>query len=168
MKKVSLKWFPILFVFAWGMLVSGGQNGALEAQMNTLKQECRELISGARYEGSKITYFSVMDKKQVKEIEIYTFLSNEYLFALSTKNVSSPITIKIFDTPQDAEKRILIKEFKKSKGENLSFSSVDLNKSYKSKNPKADRLKNLYIEYHVNAGKPSKEGVVFVYGSKSN
>ena len=50
--------FPLVASLVWIGLVSGGNDNVLEAQMSTLKQECKEMIKGTRYEGSKITYFT--------------------------------------------------------------------------------------------------------------
>ncbi|MBI3237657.1 MAG: hypothetical protein HYZ43_02240, partial [Flavobacteriia bacterium] len=52
-------------------------DGAFDAQINTLKQECKDLIKATRYEGSKVTYYNA-GSKQTKSIELFMFLPNEY------------------------------------------------------------------------------------------
>lgn len=155
---------PLAICFLWIGLVSGGNDNILEAQMSTLKQECKELIKGTRYEGSKITYYSLGSSKQVKNIEVYTFLLDEYRFAISTKKCSAALTVRIYDAPADNKERVLIKEFKKAQGKNLKFTTAELNDAYVAKIPDADRLRNIHIEYSIGSGKPAKEGIVLVYG----
>ncbi|WP_300660569.1 hypothetical protein [Fluviicola sp.] len=167
MKKLTAFYLPLIVCFFWISLVSGGNDSALEAQMNTLKQECKELITGTRYEGSKITYYHVGASKQTKNIEVFMFLSNEYQFAVSAKKCSVPVSIKIYDAPTEVKGRTLIEEFKKVQGKNWKFSSNDLNEKYLKKKPGSDRLKNIHIEYSIASGKESKEGIVLVYGNKS-
>lgn len=159
--KLSL---PFAICLLWIGLVSGGNDSVLEAQMSTLKQECKEMIKGTRYEGSKITYFALGSSKQVKHIEVYTFLLDEYKFAISAKKCTAPLTVKIYDAPADNKERVLIKEFKKAQGKNLKFSTTELNDAYVAKIPDADRLRNIHIEYTIGSGKGSKEGIVLVYG----
>lgn len=159
--KLSL---PLAIGFLWMGLVSGGSEGELEAQMSTLKQECKEMIKGTRYEGSKITYYSVRSAKQIKNIEVYTFLLDEYKFAISAKKCSVPLTVKIYDAAPDVKERVLIKEFKKAQGKNLKFSTSELNGLYQAKNPDVDRLRNIHIEYAISSGKVANEGIVLVYG----
>jgi hypothetical protein len=155
---------PLIVGMLWIGLVSGGNDNVLEAQMSTLKQECKELIKGTRYEGSKITYFTLGSSKQVKSIEVYTFLLDEYKFAISAKKCSASLTVRIYDAPADNSERVLIKEFKKTQGKNLKFSTTELNDAYVAKIPDADRLRNIHIEYAIGSGKASKEGIVLVYG----
>lgn len=155
---------PLFCCLAWIGLVSGGNDSELEAQMSTLKQECKEMIKGTRYEGSKITYYSLSSSKQVKNLEVYTFLLDEYKFAISTKKCSTSLTVRIYDAPADNKERILIKEFKKAQGKNLKFSTTELNDAYVAKVPDADRLRNIHLEYRIGSGKPAKEGIVLVYG----
>lgn len=167
MKKLTTFCLPLVVCFVWIGLVSGGNDSALEAQMNTLKQECKELITGARYEGSKITYFNAGTSKQTKNIEVFMFLSNEYQFAISAKKCSVPVSVKIYDASIDMKERMLIKEFKKVQGTNWKFSSNELNDLYLKKKPDSERLKNIHIEYSIGSGKESKDGIVLVYGNKS-
>ena len=123
--KLSL---PFAICLLWIGLVSGGNDSVLEAQMSTLKQECKEMIKGTRYEGSKITYFALGSSKQVKHIEVYTFLLDEYKFAISAKKCTASLTVKIYDAPADNKERVLIKEFKKAQGKNpgLSLKSMKI------------------------------------------
>jgi hypothetical protein len=156
--------FPLVASLVWIGLVSGGNDNALEAQMSTLKQECKEMIKGTRYEGSKITYFTAGSTKQTKSIEVYTFLLDEYKFAISAKKCTAALTVKIYDAPAENKERVLIKEFKKAQGKNLKFSTTELNDAYVAKIPDADRLRNIHIEYGIGSGKGTKEGIVLVYG----
>ncbi|WP_343606010.1 hypothetical protein [Fluviicola sp.] len=167
MKKLTAFCLPLVVCFCWIALVSGGNDSALEAQMNTLKQECKELINGTRYEGSKITYFNVGASKQTKNIEVFMFLSNEYQFAISAKKCSVPVSVKVYDSSNDMKERTLIKEFKKVQGKSWKFSSNELNELYLKKKPNSERLKNIHLEYSISSGKESKEGIVLVYGNKS-
>lgn len=155
---------PLVAALVWIGLVSGGNDNVLEAQMSTLKQECKEMIKGTRYEGSKITYFTAGSSKQTKNIEVYTFLLDEYKFAISAKKCTAALTVKIYDAPADNKERVLIKEFKKAQGKNLKFSTTELNDAYVAKIPDADRLRNIHIEYAIGSGKGTKEGIVLVYG----
>lgn len=164
MRKIVQFSLPLVLSVLWIGLISGGNDSALEAQMSTLKQECREMIKGTRYEGSRITYYTVGSSKQVKNLEVYTFLLDEYKFALSTKKCSVPVTIRIYDASPDVTEKVLIKEYKKVQGKNLKFSTSELNDLYQAKNPDADRLRNIHIEYSISSGKASKEGIVLVYG----
>jgi hypothetical protein len=68
-------------------------DGAFDAQINTLKQECKDMIKGTRYEGSKITYYNA-GSKQTKTVEMFMFLTNEYRFAISGKKCSVPLTVR--------------------------------------------------------------------------
>lgn len=155
---------PLVVCMLWIGLVSGGNDNVLEAQMSTLKQECKEMIKGTRYEGSKITYFTAGASKQVKHIEVYTFLLDEYKFAISAKKCAAALTVKIYDASADNKDRVMIKEFKKVQGKNLKFSTTELNDAYVAKVPDADRLRNIHIEYSIGSGKGTKEGIVLVYG----
>lgn len=163
MIKLFKNTLPLFICLLWIPLVSGDDDSALEAQMSTLKQECKELIKGTRYEGSKITYYT-LGSKQVKNIEVYTFLLDEYRFAISAKKCSVSLNIKIYDAGSDNKDRLLIKEFKKVQGKNVKFGTKELNDLYVAKNPDADRLRNIHIEYSIGSGKPAKEGIVLVYG----
>lgn len=165
----NLNYF-VHFLFGAIMLTSAtpaGNDGALEAQVNTLKQECKELISSTRYEGSKITYFNLGKEKQNKSIELFMFLTNEYQFAISTKKCTAPVTVRVYDAAPDVQERTLIKEFKNVQGKNFSFSSDDLNKIYRKKAPEVERLKNIHIDYAIGSGKVNKEAIVLVYGNKA-
>lgn len=138
-----------------------------DAQVNTLKQECKNLIKGTRYEGSKVTYYSVGNEKQTKAIEVFMFLPNEYQFAVSTKKCSVPTTLRFYDAASDVDDRTLIKEIKNTQGKNVTFSSVELNKLYRKKVPEVERIKNLHLEYTLAPGKTTaKEAVVLVMGYK--
>lgn len=150
----------LLFVLSSGT----GDNGALEAEMNTLKAECKALMKNARYEGAKITYYTPAAAKQVKEVELFLFTSDPYIFAVSTKKCSQPVTIRIYDATSDVPERILLKEFKSQKGRNFTFASEDLNKIYRRQMPEVERLKNIVAEYSIPSGKGGKEGVVLTIG----
>ncbi len=142
-------------------------DGAFDAQINTLKQECKDLIKTTRYEGSKVTYYNVSGTKQTKSIELFMFLPNEYQFAISTKKCSVPLTIRLYDAATDVEERTMIKEFKNVQGKNFTFSTKELNVIYRKKVPEVERLKNLHIEYSLGTGKTAKEAIVLVMGHKA-
>lgn len=144
-----------------------GNDEAFDAQVSTLKQECKELLKDARYEGSKITYYSIGQSKQVKSVELFMLLPNEYVFAISTKKCTSSLTVRLYDAPSDLDERTLIKEFKNTQGKTFTFSTVELNKIYRKKVPEVERLKNLHIEYSIGSGKQNREAIVLVMGHKS-
>jgi hypothetical protein len=151
------------------LLMSSSQdNGSqFDAQINTLKQECKELIKYTRYEGSKTTYYTVGALKQMKSVELFLFLPKEYQFAIGAKKCSVALTVRIYDAGSDVEERILIKEYKNVQGKNFVISSTELNKHYRKKMPEVERLKNVHIEYHIANGKPAKEAIVLVFGHKA-
>ena len=155
--------FIALFVFSSGRL---NGDGAFDAQINTLKGECKELLGDARFEGSKVTYYTPSPDRQTKNVELFMFLSNEYVFAISGKKVSSSLTVRLYDAEADVPERNLIKEFTAVAGKNISFSSNELNKLYRKNVPEVERLKNLHIEYTIGAGKGTKEAVVLVMGHR--
>lgn len=161
--RTFMKWSALAVVLVGS--ISAGVGGALEAQMNTLKEECKGMISGTRYEGSKITYYTV-GTKQTKTIELFMFLNNEYHFAVSAKKSTPAISLKIYDAAEEVEGRKLIKEIKRLNGQMITFTSTELNESYRKKVAGVDRLKNIFLEYHIGSGKTEKEGLVLVYGSK--
>lgn len=167
MKKITA--LSILF-FSFVLLMSArGEDNAFDAEINTLKQECKDLIKECRYEGSKVTYYNAKSEKQTKNVELFMFLKNEYQIAISAKKVSAPLTIKLYDAASDMKKRVLIKEYKNVQGTNFKISSNDLNEIYRKKVPEIDRLKNVHIDYVIGSSKSgsSKEAVVLVYGNKS-
>lgn len=159
----------LLFLLAGIVLLTSTVNqqgdGAFDAQINTLKQECKDLIKGTRYEGSKITYYNA-GSKQSKNVELFLLLPNEYQFAVSTKKCNVPVTVRLYDAGADVEDRTLIKEFKNTQGKNFTFNSTDLNKIYRKKVKNVERLKNLHIEYVIGSGKSAKEAIVLVMGHK--
>jgi hypothetical protein len=140
-------------------------DGAFDAQINTLKQECKDMIKSARYEGAKVTYYNA-GSKQTKTVEVFMFLTNEYQFAVSAKKCSVPLTIRLYDAAADVEERNLIKEYKAMQGKSFMFTTTELNKLYRKKVPEVERLKNLHIEYVIGSGKSGKEAIVMVMGHK--
>lgn len=159
----------LLFLLAGIVLLTSTVNqqgdGAFEAQINTLKQECKDLIKSTRYEGSKITYYNA-GSKQTKSVELYLLLTNEYQFAISAKKCKVPVTVRIYDAAEDVEERTLIKEFKNTQGKTIVFNSTELNKIYRKKVAEVERLKNLHVEYSIGSGKSAKEAIVLVMGHK--
>lgn len=159
-----------LFFLALGIIVLTSavtiqNDGAFDAQINTLKQECKDMIKGTRYEGSKVTYYNA-GSKQTKTVELFMFLTNEYQFAISAKKCDVTLTVRLYDAAADVEERTMIKEFKNMQGKNFSFSTTELNKIYRKKVPEVERLKNLHIEYVLGSGKTAKEAIVLVMGHK--
>jgi hypothetical protein len=136
---------------------------ALDARLNTYKEECKNLIKPARYDGARMTYYVLQKKPQKKIVEVFMLLSSEYKFAFSTKECSTTLTIRFYDS-KDESNRTLIKEIKNAKGKNLVQSSDELNELYRKKQPKSERLKNMYVEYEIGAGKDKYEAIVMVVG----
>ena len=159
--------FLVIGIVALSSVTTLQGDGAFDAQINTLKQECKDLIKATRYEGSKTTYYNVSGSKQTKSVELFMFLPNEYQFAISTKKCSVPLTIRLYDAAADVEERTMIKEFKNVQGKNFTFSTVQLNDIYRKKVPEVERLKNLHVEYSIGTGKTTKEAIVLVMGHKS-
>jgi hypothetical protein len=166
MKKVTQFGFLVIGLLLLTSAVLQPGDGAFDAQINTLKQECKDLIKGTRYEGAKVTYYSAGNNKQTKSVELFMFLNNEYQFAVSAKKCSVPVTIRLYDAAADVEERTMIKEFKGVQGKNISFNTTELNKIYRKKVPEVERLKNLHVEYSLGSGKSGKEAVVLVMGHK--
>jgi hypothetical protein len=160
----------LFFLLAGIILLTSAANqqgdGAFDAQINTLKQECKELIKATRYEGSKVTYYNA-GSKQTKSVEMFMFLPNEYQFAVSTKKCNVPVTLRLYDAAADVEERTMIKEYKNVQGKNFTFNTTELNKIYRKKVPEVERLKNLHIEYVIGSGKTAKEAIVLVMGHKA-
>lgn len=138
---------------------------ALDARLNGLKQECKEMIKPARYEGSRTTYYTLRKKPQQKSVELFLLLDNEYVFGVGCMEATADLTIRFYDSP-DASKRTLILEEKGASGKNLLFSTKTLNAAYHKKVPEAERLKNVFIEYEIGPGKEKLEGIVLVIGNK--
>lgn len=142
-------------------------NGAFEAQVNTMKQECKDQIKDSRYEGSKVTYYVPGAKKQTKNVELFLFVAKDYQIAVNAKKSSTPVTVKIYDAASDVPERVMIKEIKAVNGKLTVINSAELNKLYKKKMPEVERLKNIHLEYNIGTGKGNKEAVVLVYGHKA-
>lgn len=162
MKKVFFLIFGIIALTSAATLQG---DGAFDAQVNTLKQECKDMIKGTRYEGSKVTYYNA-GSKQTKTVEMFMFLPNEYQYAVSAKKCGVALTVRLYDAAADVEERTLIKEFKNMQGKNFAFNTTELNKIYRKKVPEVERLKNLHIEYAIGSGKTNKEAIVMVMGHK--
>lgn len=146
---------------------SAPTDGAFDAQVNTMKQECKDLIKSCRYEGSKVTYYVAGSSKQTKNVELFMFLAKEYQIAISAKKSTSTVTVKFYDAAPEVKDRKLIKEYKSQQGKSFMVSTDELNKLYRKKVPEVERLKNLHVEYSIGAGKNTKEAVVLVYGFKA-
>ena len=165
----AMKLFPVFILLLSVALLSGTTSqgdGAFDAQINTLKSECKALLKGARYEGSKITYYVPSKSKQTKTVEVYMLVTGQYVYALSTKKCSLPLTVKLYDAAASVEERVMLKEYKNCQGKNFTFNSNELNKLYRKKKPEVERLKNLHIEYSIGSGSGSKEALVLVMGRK--
>jgi hypothetical protein len=146
---------------------SAPNDGAFDAQVNTMKQECKDMISSCRYEGSKITYYVAGSSKQTKNVELFLFLAKEYQIAISAKKSAASVTVKFYDAAPDVKERKLIKEYKAVNGKAFMVSSDELNKLYRKKAPEVERLKNIHVEYSIGTGKNVKEAAVLVYGFKA-
>lgn len=162
-----MKLIPVFILLLSVALLSGTPgDGAFEAQVNTLKSECKAQLKGARYEGSKITYYVPSKSKQTKNVEVYMLLTGQYVYALSTKKCSVPLTIRLYDAAASVEERVMLKEYKNQQGKTFTFNSEELNKLYRKKKPEVERLKNLHIEYSIGSGTGTKEALVLVIGRK--
>ena len=166
MKTLKVNLILSLGLFLLMSITAGNGDGAFDAAVNTLKQDCKDLIEGTRYEGSKITYFNG-GTKQTKSVELFMFLPNEYKIAIGCKKAVSSVTVRIYDAPADVSDRTLVKEYKKMQGKNFTISTIDLNTAYRKKVPEVEHLKNVHIEYSIGAGKSGKEAIVLVYGHKA-
>ncbi len=166
LKKIGLLSLGFFFLVSSTLLESIEGDGAFDARVNTVKQECKDMISTTRYEGSKITYYNVKPSKQTKSVELFLFLAKEYEFVISGKLSSTSLNVKIYDAASDVEERTMIKEFKGVKGKNIVFNSKDLNKIYRKKVPEVERLKNVHVEYTIGSGDTVKEAIVLVYGHR--
>jgi hypothetical protein len=164
----ALQKIGILSLGMWLLLSSTlDEGGAFDAQVNTIKQQCKELIKNTRYEGSKTTYYNLSNSKQLKAVELFMFMAKEYQFAIGAKKCSVPLTVRIYDAAADVEERTLIKEYKNVQGKNFMISSNELNKIYRKKVPEVERLKNVRIEYAIGTGKGGREAIVLVFGHKA-
>jgi hypothetical protein len=134
--------------------------GSLEARINTYKYELKQLIKPARYEASRVTYYSKSSEKQVRGIEAYLLINTEYKLAFSGKECTSKVGVKVYDK----ENGTLLKEIKTISAKNTEISSKDLNSVYRKKVTKKERLKSVYIEYSIQEGIGGSEGIVFVIG----
>ena len=151
-----------LLLFSFG---KADPKSALDARLNALKQECKDLIKPARYEGSRTTYFTLKKKTQKKSVELFLLLENDYVFGISGKECSTPVTIRFYDS-EDTDSRTMILEQKSINGKNNLFNSKDLNAAYRKKVPGVERLKNVFIEYEITPGDEKLEGIVLVIGNK--
>lgn len=152
----------VTFLFSFSEI---DPKSALDAKLNAHKLDCKELIKPARYEGSRTTYFTLRKKAQLKSVELFLLLDNEYVFGIGGKECSTNVTIRFYDMA-DPEKRTLILEQKGVNGKNTLFSSKDLNNAYRKKVPEAERLKNVFVEYDVAPGNQKLEGIVLVIGNR--
>lgn len=153
----------VLFIV---LLSSTSDTGSsFDARLNTYKHECKQAIKPARYEGSRITYYSLSKEKQKKTVEAYLLLDTEYKFAFSGKECSSKVSVSIFDSA-DENKRVLLKEVKSIQGKNVVLSSNDMTKAYRKKYPNGDRLKVIFIEYRIEPSSVKNEAIVMVVGYK--
>jgi hypothetical protein len=164
MKKIIYISSLLAFVGVLMSTVAIDARNPLDARLNTYKQECKDLIKPARFEGSRVTYYKLSKKVQYKNIEIFLIMDSEYLFAFSGKECSSKINVRFYDSM--GEDRVLIHEEKAIQGKNVVVNSKDLNTAYRKKVPSAERLKNIYIDYEIGTGKEKPEGIVLVIGNK--
>lgn len=136
-----------------------------DARINTYKQELKQAIKPARYEGSRVTYYAPSNENQVKNIELFTILDTEYKFAFSGKECTTDVSVKFYDS-NDETKRTLLKEVNNIKGKNIVVSSKELTKNFHKKVNKNERLKVVFIEYQIAGGNKQLEAVVLVVGYK--
>lgn len=154
----------ILFMNALQSFVFDEPN-PLDAALNELKKECKELITPARFEGSRVTYYKIGKKVQTKNVEVYFNRDGEYVMAFGGKMCSIPVNIKFYNDIEGTD-RVLVYEEVGIQGKNLVLNSNTLNEHYRSKVDPQGRLKIIYIEYEIAKGKEKPEGIVLVIGSK--
>lgn len=165
MKTIKLVFFAVV---AFLMLISAtvaDQANVLDNQLNALKQELKDLIKPARFEGSRVTYYKITKKPQFKNVEIFLLMESEYIFAFSGKVSSVPVHLRFYDSMDESE-RTLIYEVKNINEKNITVSSKDLNAAYRKKVPEVERLKRVFVEYEITKGSEKNEGVVMVIGNK--
>ncbi len=122
------------------------------------KSEAKISIKPYLYDGYKTTYFNYKTYKQVKEVEIYLFNNTEYRLAFNGKSCPSNIGIKIYDQAKSVSNRLLLKEIKSVKGENVLIQTNDLYDTYKKMGGNASRLKRVFVDYEV-PGTPDANNV---------
>lgn len=165
MRKLTylLPFFAFVALLLSNTLADGGNS--TDARINTYKYECKQMIKPARYEGSRITYYTASKENQKKSVEAFLLLDTEYKFAFSGKECSSKVSVRFYDS-EDESKRTLLKEIKNITGKNTLVSSLELSKVYRSKVNDKDRLKVVYIEYQIAGGNTKNEAIVMVVGYK--
>jgi hypothetical protein len=163
MKKIlstTVLLFLLFLVFSSNTFDSGNSTNA---RINTYKQECKELIKPARYDGARVTFYAASNEKQIKTVETFFVLDKEYKLAISGKESSVKVNVRIYNST-DENKRILLKEIKNFQGKNVIVSSKELVKVYNKKFGTAERLKTVYLEYEISEGVTKNEAIVFVLG----
>lgn len=153
----------LLALFILLLSSTSDTGGSFDARLNTHKQDCKLAIKPARYEGSRITYYSGSKETQKKTVEAFLLLDTEYKFAFSGKECSGKVSARIYDNT-DEKKRTLLKEIKAIQGKNVVISSNDLTKVYNKKYPQGERLKIIYIEYRIEPSSEKNEAIVMVVG----
>ena len=147
------KTLTIVALFGFAVLFAQTASNLTEFKENISNQkaEAKGELKPFRYDGSKVTYFNFKTYKQVKEVEIYLFNNTDYRFSFNGKSLPNDIKIQIWDKGKTENDRILLKEFNEVMGENILIESTDLNKTYKSKKPSANRLKRVFVDYVIPA-----------------
>lgn len=165
MKTIKRGFFAFVALFVLLAATRADQSNALDSQLNLLKQELKELIKPARFEGSRVTYYKISNKRQFKSVEIFLLMDSEYLFAFSGKASSVPVHVRFYDAIEEDE-RTMIFEVKNISDKNILVSSRDLNAVYRRKVTEVERLKRIFVEYEIAKGSEKSEGVVMVIGNK--
>lgn len=165
------KFVPIFLLGAFVLFLTCSNvlqgDDTFEAQISAIKQDCKDNLDGARYEGSKITYFVPGTQRQTKTVEVFFLLRGEYYVAISAKKASVAVNIRLYDAAEDVPERTLLKEYKNVGDQVIVLKSEELNEIYRQKVPNVERIKNLFVDYQIAAGKPPvKEAVVMVMGRK--
>ncbi|MFN5415659.1 MAG: hypothetical protein ACK5B9_01295 [Flavobacteriia bacterium] len=153
-----------LTIFLFSSTVADNGN-SMEARVNTYKHECKQMLKPARYEGSRITYYSLQKEATVKSVESYLVLDTEYKFVFSGKECTTKVGVKIYDSA-DAKKRVMLKEIKNIQGKNISVSSNELLPVFRKKVSATERMKTVVVEYTIAGGKTKQEAIVMVVGYK--
>jgi len=137
----------------------------LDEQLNALKQECREQIRPARYEGSRITYFTLRKKKQHKELELSLPAETGYLFAINGKACSAKLKVRFYDSGNKKTRKLLFEQ-KEMAGKIGIFNASELESKNKKHTTRNTPLKNIFIEYEIYPGTEKLEGIVLVIGQE--
>lgn len=167
MTRIKTQFFcNLMLVLIYFVFSAQTTSGSLETQVNALKQQSKDALKDARYEGAKVVYYYVGGEKQTKTVELYFLLPSEYKIVINGKKCSVTVNVNLYDAPEENEDRHLIKTIKKINGKETILSLTELNETYRKKVPEVERIKDLFVEYVIDSGKPNKEAIILVTGKE--